>query len=152
LMQELLARASRRLGDTSSRLGGTVATGLVVFGWAFLILTGNIQTLWPLFGVANQLLACIALAVGTTLILREAPKKIYAVCTLVPLAFVGTTTLTAAVQSIRVLYLPMTLRAETRFAGWLDASITAVLLVCVTLVLGFSARSWIRSAAPTAAR
>ena len=74
-----------------------------MFGWSFLILTGNIQTLWPLFGVANQLLACTALAVGTTLILREGQKAPpvrarHRSLPLVPSS--ESTTLTAAVQSI----------------------------------------------------
>jgi carbon starvation protein len=144
LMQEFLGRASRRLGDTKSRVGAIVATALVVFGWSFLILTGNIQTLWPLFGVANQLLACTALAVGTTLILKEGQKRSYALVTFLPLVFIGITTLTAAVQSIFMLYLPMTAKPETRFAGLLDASLTALLLTCVLLVLAFSARLWMR--------
>lgn len=144
LMQEFLGRMSPRLGDTKSRLGGVVATSLVVFGWAFLILTGNIQTLWPLFGVANQLLACIALAVGTTLVLKSAARKIYALCTFLPLLFIAVTTLTAAVQSIRLLYWPLMGDPATRFAGLLNAGLTSLLLVCASLVLLFSARAWLR--------
>ena len=62
------------------------STALIVGGLDVLHPDGNIATIWPMFGIANQLLACTALCVGTTILLREAPKRVYALVTLVPLA------------------------------------------------------------------
>jgi hypothetical protein len=85
LMQEFLGRMHAELGRSSSHVGGVTASALIVAGWAYFILTGSISTIWPMFGVANQLLACTALCVGTTIVLREAPKRQYALVTLLPL-------------------------------------------------------------------
>ena len=83
-----------------------------------------------------------ALCVATTIILREAPKKIYALVTLLPLAVVGTITLTAGVQSIWKLFLPMTASPGTRFTGWVNVVVTGILLVCVTMVIVGSTIRW----------
>jgi carbon starvation protein len=74
---------------------------LVCFLWGALLYTGNIDRLWRMMGIANQLLAAIALAVGTTYLLTRAPKRIYALCTAIPLLFVVVTVFTAGVESIR---------------------------------------------------
>ncbi len=58
---------------------------LVCFLWGYLLYTGNIDRLWRMFGIANQLLAVVALAVGTTYLLVHAPKRIYALATAIPL-------------------------------------------------------------------
>ena len=70
--------------------------------WGGLLYIGNLDTLWRMLGIANQLLATIALAVGTTYLLQYAPKRIYALCTAIPLAFAMVTTFTAGVQSIQM--------------------------------------------------
>src|SRR4029078_13291527 len=93
------------------------STFLIVAGWSFFILNGSIATIWPMFGVANQLLASAALCVGTTVILREAKDKRCAVVTLVPLAFVTTTTVAAGILAIRTLYIPMMAAPETHTIG-----------------------------------
>ena len=142
LLQELLARVSPTLGDTKAKTGAVVSTGLIVFGWTYFILTGTISTLWPMFGIANQLLATAALAVATTLILREGAKKVYALCTLLPLAFVGTTTVCAGEESIRTLYWPMLGDPATRTTGLVDSALTAGLLACLVAIVVGSALRW----------
>jgi carbon starvation protein len=142
LTQEFIQRRFPELGRSTSKPGAILATAVVVGGWCYFILTGSIQTIWPMFGVANQLLACTALAVATTILLREAKKRRYALVTALPLVFVGTTTITAAVQSIRILYLPMMNAPATRTRGLVNASVTAILLVCVLMILAGSAARW----------
>ena len=62
LVQECLGKLWKPLGDLN-RLGPSVlATALVVVGWSYFILTGSVETIWPMFGVANQLLAVVGLA------------------------------------------------------------------------------------------
>ena len=142
LMQEMLGRVAPSLGASTSRTGSILATSLIVGGWTFFILTGSISTIWPMFGVANQLLACTALCVATTILLREAKKKSYALITLGPLLFVGTTTLTAGVESIRRIFLPMVDRPQTRTMGIVNVGVTSVLIGCIVLVMVGSAVRW----------
>ncbi len=146
LVQELAGRVSPKLGETGWLPGTLLSTLFIVTGWSFFILTGSIATIWPMFGVANQLLASVALCVGTTIILREASDKRYAVVTLLPLAFVSTTTITAGVQAIRTLYLPMMAAPATATMGTVNVVFTSVLLVCVALVIGGSMRRWLTQA------
>jgi carbon starvation protein len=144
-MQEFLGRFSPSLGRPSNHVGALVATSLIVGGWTYFILTGSISTIWPMFGIANQLLACAALCVATTIILREAPRKQYAWITLGPLAFVATTTISAGVQSVRLIYYPMTQVAATRTTGIVNLIVTSALLVGMTFVIVGSLRRWLGS-------
>jgi len=73
---------------------------VVVVAWAYFIWTGSISTIWPMFGIANQLLAAVALAVGTTVIINAARAR-YAWITLIPLSFVAINTLVAGFMSVR---------------------------------------------------
>jgi carbon starvation protein len=143
LMQEFLGRFNAELGRTNNQVGSVLATTLIVAGWTYFILTGNISTIWPMFGIANQLLACAALCVGTTIILREAPKKAYAWITIGPLCFVGVTTITAGIQSVLHIYFPMTQVSGTRVTGLVNMIVTSVLLVGVAFVIAGSVRRWL---------
>jgi carbon starvation protein len=143
LVQEVVGRAIPRFGQTAWLPGAMLSTLLIVAGWSYFILTGSIATIWPMFGVANQLLASTALCVGTTVILRDAKDKRHALVTLLPLAFVSTTTMTAGVKAITTLYLPMVSRPETATIGRVNLLVTGTLLVCVALVIVGSVRRWI---------
>ena len=77
----LRAVRAARLGRRAS----IITTLIVVVGWAYFIWTGNISTIWPMFGIANQLLAAVALAVGTTILINIGRAR-YAWVTLVPLS------------------------------------------------------------------
>jgi carbon starvation protein len=134
VVQEFLGRLSPRLGRTDWVPGSILATGLVVGGWTYFLATGNIKTIWPMFGIANQLLACVALCVGTTVIVNEGRLR-YAWVTLLPLSFLATTTLTAGWQSATRTYLPM-----HDFNGNLNAGIIFSMMACVVLVLGETLR------------
>ena len=142
LMQEFMGRLSPELGKSTSKPGAFIATTIIVAGWSYFILTGNISTIWPMFGIANQLLACTALCVGTTIILREGKKKIYALVTLGPLLFVGTTTITAGIQSVRIIFLPLMANEATATLGLVNVVVTLILLTCVTMVIVGSAWRW----------
>jgi Carbon starvation protein, predicted membrane protein len=84
-----------------------ISTAIITCGWGYFVFTGNISTIWPMFGTANQLLAGIALCVGTTYIINLGRAK-YAWVTLAPMAFVMATTLSAAWMNITQNFLPMT--------------------------------------------
>ncbi len=73
----------------------------VCFGWGFLLYLGSLDTLWRMLGIANQLLASIALAVGTTYLLTHAAKRRYALCTGIPFVFVLTTVFVAGIRNVQ---------------------------------------------------
>ncbi|HEY2759373.1 MAG TPA: carbon starvation protein A, partial [Pirellulales bacterium] len=73
---------------------------IVCAAWGYLLYMGTLDILWRMLGIANQLLATIALAVGTTYLLLHAPKRRYALCTGIPFVFILVTIVTASVMSI----------------------------------------------------
>jgi carbon starvation protein len=152
VLQELLGRAHRDFARTTWLPGNLMATALVVSAWGYLIYTGTISTIWPLFGTGNQLLATIALSISTTFLINMGKAK-YAWITAVPMLFVGVTTVTAGVLSIRNIFWPLTLKPGQVFTGYLDTTLMGIFIVGVILVLFDAARRWIavlRGAAPPA--
>ena len=142
VLQELLGKAYKPFTNTAWLPGNLVTTFFVVLGWGYLIYTGNISTIWPLFGTGNQLLATIALAVCTTFLVNMGKAK-YAWITVVPMLFVGVTTLTAGVMAIRNIFWPMTLKPATAFQGYLDTTLMTIFVVGVVLVLiNVAKRCW----------
>jgi len=95
LLQELGGYIHKPLSRTGWLPGNIVTSFLVVCAWGYLIYSGSISTIWPMFGVANQLLASITLGVGTTVIIKSGKLK-YAWITFIPMLFMFTTTLTAS--------------------------------------------------------
>jgi carbon starvation protein len=95
LVQELGSRVWEPLGRQRWLPGIVVTSFLVVAAWSWLIHSGSISTIWPMFGVSNQLLAAIAFGVGTTVIIRSGRAR-YAWTTLVPMVFMLATTFTAS--------------------------------------------------------
>ena len=73
---------------------------MVTYAWYYLLKGGSVSTIWPMFGIANQLLGVIALGIGTTYILRKSAKRVYAFTTFTPWLYMIVTVLTAGVQSI----------------------------------------------------
>ncbi|MBK8172180.1 MAG: carbon starvation protein A [Sandaracinaceae bacterium] len=143
LVQEFLGKLYKPLGRTESVGAGAIATLIVVGGWTTFLLTGSISTIWPMFGIANQLLAVVALAVGTTYLLRSRGPR-YALITFLPLCFVGTTTITAGIQGLFRIYLPLAHDPDPQKAltGTLSAAFTSLLLVCVSIILVYAVRTW----------
>jgi len=145
LMQETLGTIYKPFARTDWMPGAIIASLLAVFSWSYFIWTGSIDTIWPLFGMANQMLACVALAVGTTVIVNSGRAR-YAWVTLIPLVFISVIEMTAGYQNITNNYWPLTLVAETSFRGYLYVSITGLLMVGLVIVIIGSARKWYRVA------
>jgi carbon starvation protein len=144
LLQEVLGRVWRPLGDLDRLSSSVLATALVVLGWGSFILTGSVETIWPMFGVANQLLAVVALAVVTSCLVN-AGKSRYVWVTLVPMAFVATTTTTAAYYEITGKFYRMTRVPGTAVQGMLNIGLTVGLLVLVGILLGSAIAGWLRA-------
>lgn len=144
MVQEFLSRAWPAFENPSWMPGTLISTTLVVVGWMYFILTGSISQIWPMFGIANQLLAAVALCVGTSVIINSGRAR-YAWTTVVPLTFVVVTTLYAGWLSIFDNFLPLTKKPEKAFTGYLDTALTALLMTCVIVVLAASMKAWLRA-------
>jgi carbon starvation protein len=162
MLQDLLGNIYKPLGRVSWMPGVIGASALVVAGWGYFLVQGvldplgGINTLWPLFGIANQLLASIALCVATTILIKMHGWK-YVWVSLAPLVWLVTVTFTAAIEKIysplpRVGFLaqaaqlavgPQSAATQTLiFNAKLDAVICGVFLVLVGIILIDSMRVW----------
>jgi len=129
ILQEMLKPISPKLGSGKS-LWGVIITGAIIsFLWGYLVYNGEISTIWPMFGVANQLLATLALSVGTVFILQHSNKWYYGLITFVPSLFMFATTFTASIYNIMNNFLP-----KHTFQGNLNAGLSLVMLLLVILI------------------
>ncbi len=99
LLQEVLGKVYKPFAKTDWLPGAILSTALVTLGWGTLIWTGSIDTIWPMFGIANQMLAAIALCIISMWALNNGRGK-YALLTLIPMVFVIVTTTTASYQMV----------------------------------------------------
>jgi carbon starvation protein len=141
LVQEFGGRVWKPFERTDWLPGTLISTGLVVFGWAYFIWTGNISTIWPMFGTANQLLAAVALAVASSAIIN-AGKVRYAWVTLAPLAFIATTTLTAGWLNVTDNFIPLISDPATATQGYVNTTLTIIMMICAVIVLIEAAKRW----------
>jgi carbon starvation protein len=142
LVGEFGGRFYRKFEEPHWLPGSLITTLLVVIGWAAFIYSGSISTIWPMFGIANQLLAAVALCVATT-ILFNTGKGRYSCTTIVPLVFVATTTLVAGWKSITDNFWPLSQKPETATQGYINVALTAILMIAAMVVLIDSLRRWV---------
>lgn len=122
-------RARRKKQFSRMALNGII----ISFLWGYLVYNGDISTIWPMFGVANQLLATLALAVGTVYILKKTKKWYYSLITFIPGVFMFVTTVTAGIMNITDNYLP-----KHTFQGNLNAALS-VIMIALVIVISFEA-------------
>jgi len=163
MIQDALGHIYKPLGRTSWYPSILATSALIVAAWGYFLWQGvkdplgGINSLWPLFGIANQLLATVALCVATTIIIKLHRAR-YAAVTLIPLMWLVAVTFTASwhkvfdpnpgigflAQAQALASSPATAAtARLIFNNRLDAAVTAVLVVMVAMVLIESARKWI---------
>jgi len=167
LMQDILSRLWKPLGDTASIPGNLAGAGLFVAAWGWFLYQGvvdplgGINSLWPIFGIANQLLAVVALSLGTTVLIKMGRTRQLWV-TLLPMGWLLSVTMTAGCLKIfsadpRLGFLS-TVSALSRslaenpvdaatlrrliFNAEVDAAVTGLFLVLVALVVLANARVW----------
>jgi carbon starvation protein len=169
VMQDLLGSVWKPLANTRSFAGNLAATIVFVAAWGWFLYQGvvdplgGINSLWPIFGVANQLLAVIALALGTTVLIKMGRAR-YAWCTLAPLAWLVAVTATAGYMKIfaadpRLGFLAAAADFEAKiraggaaaqlsqwerlqFNSYVNAAVTGIFLLLVATVLAANARVW----------
>jgi carbon starvation protein len=168
MVQELAGHVWAPLGRTSWYPSTVITSGLIVAAWGWFLVQGvtdplgGINSLWPLFGISNQLLAAVALCVGTTVLIKSGKAR-YAWITLLPLAWVLTVTLTAGWQKVfaidpRLGFLAHAARtaeqiaqgsleaargARLIFNDRLDAVVALTFMIVTVLVVATSAREWL---------
>jgi carbon starvation protein len=168
MLQELAGHVWQPLGRTSWYPSIVLASAVVVAAWGYFLVQGvldplgGINSLWPLFGISNQLLAAVALCVGTTLIIKSGKAR-YAWITLLPLAWILIVTLTAGWQKTfaddpRLGFLAHAAATAEQIASGvmdrgrgtrlifndrLDAVVTLSFMVITALVVLASAREWV---------
>jgi carbon starvation protein len=172
ILQDFLGNLWKPLGDTRHTGSSFAATALLVGAWGWFLLQGvadplgGINSLWPLFGIANQLLAVIALCLGTTVLIKMGRKR-YAWTTALPLVWLTAVTFTAGIQKIfgtwpaarfgfldiakdRVKKLDaggtadqVKLWKTEIFNNYLDAAVAGFFLIMVAIILTGSIREWI---------
>ncbi|EGO64464.1 carbon starvation protein A [Acetonema longum] len=133
LLQEMGGVIYKPLKNTHWWPGIIFTSALISGAWGYLVLQGSIATIWPLFGVCNQLLGTLTLAIGTTLLFRMGKGR-YAWTTVAPMIFLAVTTLTAGYMNIVNTYLPA--------QNYLLASVSGLIIVLVIVVLIDSIRRW----------
>ena len=150
LLQELLGKVSKPFEQMDWMPGVLLTTAVVTIGWGGLIWTGSIETIWPMFGIANQLLAALALVAVTTYLVQIGRRRFIWV-TLLPLAFVTTTTLTAGAQLISGNFLAKFREFwdENRklkiLQGSLNIGCTIFLILSFLVVLCHGVYAWVSS-------
>jgi carbon starvation protein len=142
LVGEFGGRVYRKLEEPNWLPGSVITSALVVIAWAAFIWSGSISTIWPMFGIANQLLAAVALCVATTIIINSGRAK-YSWVTLLPLSFVATTTLVAGWESITDIFWPLSQKPETATLGYINVSLTAIIMFAAVIILIDSIRRWL---------
>jgi carbon starvation protein len=142
LVGEFGGRFYQKLEEPTWLPGSIVTSALVVAAWGAFIWSGSISTIWPMFGIANQLLAAVALCVATTMIINSGKAK-YAWVTLLPLSFVSTTTLVAGFQSITDIFWPLAQKPETSIQGLINTSLTGIIMFAAVVIMIDSIRRWL---------
>lgn len=161
MLQELLGFLYAPLGRTSWYPSIIISSALVVVFWGYFLYQGvidplgGINTLWPLFGIANQLLAAVALCVGTTIIVKMDKLK-HAWVTILPLVWLGAATLTAGYQKVwspdptlgflsharQIAASTNPNKARIIVNDQIDAALTIFFMAVVLVVIAASAREW----------
>ena len=170
ILQDLLGQFSPRLKDTKSWLGNITATGLLVSAWGFFLYQGALdpegiaKSLWPIFGISNQLLAVIAFCLGTVVLIKMGKAR-YCWVTVVPMLFLTAVTYAAGWMKIfspnAAGFIPAIRMLEAKIAGGLegkalamaktslfnarvDVVVTATFLIFVSvIVLGTAYECWL---------
>jgi carbon starvation protein len=135
LLQDLCGKFYKPFEDKNSIFNMIFFSAIISFSWGYLLFTGNVSTIWPLFGTANQMLAAIAFAVGTTIIIKSGKAK-YAPITAIPMIIITIITLTAAFQNVFGSYLPQ--------GKILLAVVSIILILLVLIIIIESVRVWMK--------
>ncbi|MER3422424.1 MAG: carbon starvation protein A, partial [Nitrospiraceae bacterium] len=143
LVQEMGGRAYAPLRSITWWPGVIVSSAAVVGAWGYLIGTGGISTIWPMFGAANQLLGMLALCVGTMVLIKMGKAK-YLWVTAAPMLFVGVITLSGCYELFFLFAQKARASAESGqgLSLYVDAALVGTVAVLAVIILVDSIRQW----------
>ncbi|MBD1432614.1 carbon starvation protein A [Sphingobacterium sp. DN00404] len=134
-LQEMLGTVMPKFSDKTWMPGIIISSLMFTFAWGYLVYTGNVSSIWPLFGISNQLLAACGLIVCTTMLIRINRGK-YALCAAIPGVFMAIITFWAGYEQIRYIYLPE--------GQYLLASLALLAMVLMLIVFLNTFKRWHR--------
>lgn len=141
VLQESLGKIYKPFGRANWLPGNLLASFIIVFAWGYFIYTGTVATIWPMFGTANQLLAGIALVIGTSYIINNGKAR-YVWVTLIPMVFIFIITLTAGTENIVNIYYPQLFNPLTLIQGIINLSLTGIIMFCALAILIDAVPKW----------
>lgn len=139
LIQDFFGEFYKPLKRTDSLWANIFASALACFVWGYLLFSGDISSVWALFGVSNQLMASIGLIVGATVILKIADKRWYMLTCLVPLAYLYVTVNVAGYWMITNVYM----NAESAGYNILNGVLSIIMLILGFVILVASIKKWL---------
>lgn len=135
ILQDILGYVYKPLGKKDWTPGVIVTSAFVSLAWGYLLYTGDISSIWPMFGATNQTLSALALAIGTTIILRIGQKKAYALITFIPCILITVTTFAAGIMNIK------TYLAKSQMVNvWLSV----IIIFLVVIIVADNVRVWLK--------
>lgn len=121
--------------------GNIFASALACFLWGYLLFSGDISSVWALFGVSNQLMASIGLIIGATIILKIADKRRYMLTCLIPLAYLYVTVNYAGYWMVTNVYL----NADAAGYNLLNGILSIIMLVLGLIIMITAIRNWMQN-------
>lgn len=134
ILQDFLGSIYKPIRNNKSTTLSVALSAIVSLAWGYLIFGGDIQTIWPVFGVSNQLLASLALAIGTTMILRNSAKMRYALTTALPMVFLIITAVTAGLTNLINVYIPK--------GQYTSAFLVGFMIILAVVIIGDAMIKW----------
>ncbi|QIZ06770.1 carbon starvation protein A [Priestia megaterium] len=139
LIQDFFGEFYKPLKKTDWLPGSIFASALACFMWGYLLFSGDIGSVWALFGVSNQLMASIGLIIGATVILSIADKRRYMLTCLVPLAYLFVTVNYAGYWMVKNVYL----NSEAAGYSVLNGVLSIIMLALGMIIMVTAIRKWI---------
>ncbi|WP_066071339.1 carbon starvation CstA family protein [Neobacillus soli] len=140
LIQDFFGDFIKPLKRTDSIGANVVASALACFVWGYLLFSGDISSVWALFGVSNQLMASIGLIVGATVVLKIAEKRWYMLTCLIPLAYLFVTVMVAGYWMVKNVYW----NAANPGYNVLNGILSIIMLTLGIVIMVTSIAKWIK--------
>lgn len=139
LIQDFFGEAYKPLKRNDWVPGSVFASALACFMWGYLLYSGDIGSIWALFGVSNQLMASVGLIIGATVVLKIADKRRYMLTCLIPLAYLYVTVNYAGYWMVANVYL----NPEASGYSVLNAVLSIIMLILGFVIIVFAIKKWI---------
>ncbi|MEC0587588.1 carbon starvation protein CstA [Bacillus spizizenii] len=138
LIQDFFGEAYKPLKKTDWIPGSVFASALACFMWGYLLYSGDIGSIWALFGVSNQLMASVGLIIGATIVLKIADKRRYILTCLIPLAYLYVTVNYAGYWMVRNVYL----NPEAEGYSVLNGVLSIIMLLLGFIIIMAAVKKW----------